>query len=86
MLSIQFIYKACGVALCSLVLVELMQAPRDCFRVYHEKRFCICEFSVAIAGDADKDSNDSDDTVKEVHKKNHISVKKKRGKSKNYYV
>lgn len=43
------------------MLTEHTQAPRDCFRVYHEKRFCTSDFS--IASDADIDSNDSDDNL-----------------------
>ena len=41
-----FVCRSCDVPLCSLVLVEWTEAPRDCFRVLHEEVFCSSDFSV----------------------------------------
>ncbi len=79
-----FVCQACGVALCSPVLIERTQAPRDCFRVYHEKLFCVCDFSVA--SDADEDTNDSDDNVEEVQEVHVTSTNRKRNRTGNLKI
>lgn len=58
-----FFCKGCDVPLCSPVLVEHTQAPRDCFRLFHEKVFSNSEFSVASLDDVD--SYDSADEFEE---------------------
>ena len=54
-----FLCRSCDVPLCSPVLVERTQAPRDCFRLFHEEIFRTSDFSVASFDDID--SYDSED-------------------------
>ena len=58
-----FTCRGCNVALCSPVLVERTQAPRDCFRLFHERIYSNSEFSVASLDDVD--SYDSLDDFEE---------------------
>ena len=53
-----FVCRSCDVHLCSPVLVERKQAPRDCFRLFHVEIFCTSDLSVASLDDIDPDSVD----------------------------
>ena len=77
-----FICQACGVALCCPVLVERSHAPRDCFRVYYEKIFCTCDFSVASDADIDVDSSDNDGSTTEDPNESTNRKRDRRGKLK----
>ena len=48
-----FVCQSCSIPLCSPVLGERTQAPRDCFRLFHEEFFCSSEFSVESLDDID---------------------------------
>ena len=55
-----FICSTCSVALCAPVLSERSEAPKDCFRRYHENEFLSCEFSTASLDEfSPSDSEDS---------------------------
>ena len=48
-----FICSICEVPLCAPVLTERTQAPRDCFRKYHENIFVNADFSDGSSDDSD---------------------------------
>ena len=55
-----FICGKCGVPLCSPELTERSKAPRDCFREYHEDKYCDNDFSSTALKGFGSDCSDDD--------------------------